>query len=506
MNEIPKPSYPVTIIHNVLGRANTLYALIRSRFLMFFHRLPTPLQGFLARHRWKISIGMTLFLLLAYGYHAITQEPEPEIITAEIQRGDLVQAVEAVGTIISERDLKLQFPISGVVQSVLVKEGDTVIAGQKLAQLRASDLVANVQSALASLQGAQAELTELREGTRLEDIAVSEAELANKEAQLSSAKETLASAESKLVILEKEANVSVIGLVGESQSIVSREITTARTALSIIDDVMADSDVIDAFLRGSVGTDGSIKEQRNNADAALASILRAGIHFGNSADALMVLRKTREAIALTASAVEELYFSLSTLPPTGSFTRSERESRKTDIAAQKDNVQSSLAAIDSALKDLQDATAAYNTKMATEQTTITNAKGDILNLETDIRTEGARLALKKAGARPTEIQASSARMRQAQAEYDRERSNYEDTILYAPAAGFVTKVNIKEGELLSTAYEQNAAIAMLGESPYRIEIYASEIDIPKVMRTQTGSIELDAFPGRPFALTVAEVG
>jgi len=505
MQEIPKPSYPVAIIQNIIGRANTLYALIRSRFLMLFHRLPTPLQGFLVRHRWKVSIGMTLFLLLAYGYHTITQEPEPEIITAEIQRGDLVQTVEAVGTIISERDLKLQFPISGVVQSVLVKEGDTVIAGQKLAQLRASDLIANVQSALASLQGAQAELAELREGTRLEDIAVSEAELTNKEAQLASARETLISSESKLTILEQEASVSVAGLVGESQSIASKQLTAARTALSVFDDVMADADVIDAFLRGSAGTDRLLKEQRNRADSIIVSILHSGFSFQGSSDALSGLRKVREAVALTASTMEDLFFNLSHLPPTGSFTRTEREDRKTDVSTQKTNVQTALAAVDTALKNLQDATAAYNTKIAAEQTTITNAKGDILNLETDIRTETARLALKKAGARPTEIQASAARVRAAQADYDRAIADFGDTILIAPVAGSITKVSIKEGELLSTAYQQDPAITMLGESPYRIEIYASEIDIPKVQRTQTGSIELDAFPGRSFSLTVAEV-
>src|SRR3989344_4237993 len=133
------------------------------------------------------------------------------------------------------------------------------------------------------------------------------------------------------------------------------------------------------------------------------------------------------------------------------------------------------------------------------------AKGDILNLETDIRTESAKLALKKAGARPTEIQAAAARVRAAQADYDRAVSDFGDTVLIAPVAGAITKVGIKEGELLSTSFEQDPAITMLGESPLRIELYASEVDIPKVTLTQTGSIKLDAFPDRLFPLTVAEI-
>ena len=48
-------------------------------------------------------------------------------------------------------------------------------------------------------------------------------------------------------------------------------------------------------------------------------------------------------------------------------------------------------------------------------------------------------------------------------------------------------------------------VTMLGSSPYRIEMYVSEIDIPKVQLSQTGSIELDAFPGTHFRLHVTEI-
>ena len=46
---------------------------------------------------------------------------------------------------------------------------------------------------------------------------------------------------------------------------------------------------------------------------------------------------------------------------------------------------------------------------------------------------------------------------------------------------------------------------MLGDSPYRIEMYASEIDIPKVTHDQEGAIELDAYQGRDFLIHVSEI-
>src|SRR3989344_789966 len=502
----PDPTSPsqstLTIVWNFV---KTVYGRLRTEFLRGFSLLPLSMQRVLSAHRWKFIIGTILVLLLGYGYYALTREPVPEIITAEVTRGDLEQTVEAVGEITSERNLRLQFPISGVVQQVLVKEGDTVKAGQRLASIRAGDLAASVQSALASLQGAQAGLQELREGTRPADIAIAEAELANKEAQLTSARAKLVSSQEKLALLQTEMTVGVSGQVGEAQSIASKQLTVAETALGVFDDVMADPDVIDAFQRGAPGKDRLLKDKRNDAGELLKKIFKTGFQFADGAEALQTLRQVREGVLKAGAVMDELSSALTDLPSTSSFTRSEREDRKADVSAQKTNLQTALTSIDAAITDLQDAVAGYDTKVGTEMTTITNAKGDILNLETDIRTESAKLALKKAGARPTEIQAAAARVRAAQADYDRAVSDFGDTVLIAPVAGAITKVGIKEGELLSTSFEQDPAITMLGESPLRIELYASEVDIPKVTLTQTGSIKLDAFPDRLFPLTVAEI-
>jgi HlyD family secretion protein len=80
-------------------------------------------------------------------------------------------------------------------------------------------------------------------------------------------------------------------------------------------------------------------------------------------------------------------------------------------------------------------------------------------------------------------------------------ADYADTVLTAPIDGTVTHVNIRIGESLPVG----AAVTLLGDSPYRIEMFVSEIDIPKVLRTQSGSIELDAFRNAPFTLRVGDV-
>ena len=486
------------------GRLKALFNHLHKDFLALFSNLPESWQRILRRHPWKFAIGTSLVLLTGYGYYAFTSEPTPEIITETVRRGDLLQTVEGVGEITSERALNLQFPVSGVVERVFVKEGDLIEANQKLAQLRAGNLSAGMQSALASLQAAQADLVELQEGARPEDIAVSEAELANAEAQLSAARGTLTAAEAKLAILKLEAAVSLQGRIEYGTSVARAQIVLARTAIGVFDDVMADLGVIDAYQRNAPGKEKLLRANRNEAEAIITTFERGAFAFADPVKALQALRKVREAIAGVYAILESLSADISSFPISGGYTNAVREARKAAVAGQKSSMQGALVNIDTLLKESQDATAGYNTEIAAEEKIVISAKGDILDLEATIRTQRAKLDLKKAGSRTTDLQAAAAKVRQAQADYDRARASFGDTILSAPTRGFVTKVNIKEGELLSTAFEQNAAITMLGESPYRVEMYVSEVDVPKIVLTQTGSIELDAFPGRPFALVLAE--
>jgi HlyD family secretion protein len=118
-----------------------------------------------------------------------------------------------------------------------------------------------------------------------------------------------------------------------------------------------------------------------------------------------------------------------------------------------------------------------------------------------VNSQAAQLELKIAPPRQTDLDAAYARLRQAQADLARAAADYRDTLLTAPVDGLVTKVHLKVGEFTPTG----AAITMLGSDPYRIEMFVSEIDIPKVQLSQSGSIELDAFRGTHFALRVSEI-
>ncbi len=163
-----------------------------------------------------ITLGIALPVLFLVRF--LTVDPASEYITAPVLRGELMQTVESVGTVISEKDLELKFPVSGIVSEVLVDEGDAVTSGQELARLRSGSLGAAVASALARLTTANAELRALQEGARPEDIAIAEAELRNKQAALALARSkfetatrTLETAESKIAALRRESVTALSG-------------------------------------------------------------------------------------------------------------------------------------------------------------------------------------------------------------------------------------------------------------------------------------------------------
>lgn len=470
--------------------------------------------SFLRRHL-KAVIGGAVVLFLAFIVFAVTRPVQPVYVTDSAVRGDIRQTVEAVGTIVSEKDLELQFPTLDVVAQVFVKEGDKVKAGQKLAQLRSGTLTASVASASASVQSAQAALRALTEGSRPEDIAIAEASVQNKRASLQAAEQTLTNAEENLktaeaalVTLKSEADISMSGQVATVGSTISQQLATSKTALLTIKGVFNANDVNDAVVKSlPTGYDSMM----SNLESALRDIdsQQSVASPTGYQDALLKMRQARATVAVVTSIANRSYDMIANLPLTSYFTNTSRETNKTTVATQKSYAQTALATLDASLQSLQDASATYDTRISAKQSEIVGlqgtrdkAKADILTYQTSLTIDEAQLALKKAPARQTDIDSARARVSQAQADLARAGAQLRDTVLVAPVDGLVTKVNVKAGEIRPSA---EASVTMLGISPYRVEMFVSEVDIPKVQLGQSGSVILDAFRSTPFKLRVGEI-
>ncbi len=481
--------------------------------LRLFGRLPWP--SFVRRHPYMSGAALAFLLLIGTAAFFLTRPKAPEVVTDTVKRGDIVRTVEAVGSVISERDLSLEFPLSGIVSDVRVREGESVKAGQTLAVLRSGTLSADVTSAGAALQSAQADLSALIEGTRPEDILVTEAELFGKQAALTVAQTSLSTAErkldaskNKLKSLQREADVSLAGNVSTAGSTASEYLADARTALKSIDDVFEAIAVQDVVAKFNPSTYGDIRLRQQRAMETLASALGISATAAEYTEAISDLTTARVAVAAVAEVLRQANDLLLSLPITSTFTAAVRDTNSDTLALERASVQAAVSGLDAALSDIRDAAASFDTQISAEESSLAAAEGevdraraDIATYEAAVKIAEAQLALKRAGSRPQDIAAAKARVAEEAGRLQRARAALADNILTAPVDGLITKVLIKKGETLP----DGPAVTMLGTTPYRIELYVAEVDIPLVAVSQSGSIELDAFPGVFDQLRVSEI-
>ncbi|QFS42753.1 efflux RND transporter periplasmic adaptor subunit [Nostoc sphaeroides] len=154
-------------------------------------------------------------------YYQVTVAPRQQasrrVLTQPVERQSLTMTVSANGTVKPERSINLSPKNSGILKSLLAKEGDIVKQGQIVAYMDDSNLrgqltsaqgqvaqaEANLQKAIAgnrpqdigqsqgALDEAQANLQKVQAGNRSQDIAASQAQLQNTQAALRKAQDNL---------------------------------------------------------------------------------------------------------------------------------------------------------------------------------------------------------------------------------------------------------------------------------------------------------------------------
>lgn len=114
------------------------------------------------RRKAKIWIWSCLVLAVLIGAGAALRaalKPNHQVDPsklARVERGDIARVVVATGKIEPRAIVEVKSKASGIVKNIYVNYGDTVRAGQVLAELDKEELAARVREARANLQSAQA--------------------------------------------------------------------------------------------------------------------------------------------------------------------------------------------------------------------------------------------------------------------------------------------------------------------------------------------------------------
>lgn len=152
-----------------------------------------------------------------------------ETLTVPVEQETITLRITASGTVQPVSSVNLSPKTAGILEALLVEQGDEVDAGQEIALMEADDVAADVARARAQVARVQAQLNALRAGNRPEEIAQAEARLAQAEARVQEANAQLALADDRLSRNQALAEQGAISQ-DELDGAINRE-TVARTTL-----------------------------------------------------------------------------------------------------------------------------------------------------------------------------------------------------------------------------------------------------------------------------------
>jgi HlyD family secretion protein len=367
--------------------------------------------------------------------------PVVEVVAAE--PATIQDTIEAVGSLESPHRVELSPRSSGRIESLTVREGDPVRAGQTLAQIDPAQADSQVIQAQAALAQAQARLSEARLQQDPASVAVSseveraeaalrsaEAELErtrrNSESQIQSAQAQLSDAESKVKAADSQ--------VTNAEAVLARERATLKNEQTKLDRTM------DLYRQGFIAA-----QEVDDAKTAVE------VQEGN----------VRVAEAQVASAKQA----------------------RTSAASQHDVAKLALSMA-----------------QKTAQSDVAAAEARAVEARADLKVASANEAQNPAY--EENISALRAAVRAAEAQLSLARSVHAETALSSPIDGVVTERNADAGSLASPG-QPVLVVQSLDWLFFKASLPIEAVSL--VRQGQTVEVTVDGIAGRTFAGKVTHV-
>lgn len=408
----------------------------------------------------QIIIGSVIILIIV-AVIFFSRSKSPAYTYFEVKRGDVIQEVNATGRVKPAEDIDLAFEKGGKIVEINIDIGNKVCKGQALARLDNSELAAQLSGARATLNSQKANLEELKNGTRPEEIQVQEVTVANASITLDDAKKVL--------------------------------IDTLNDALTKSDDAIRNQ--IDQFISNPTiqnsdfifaVTDIQLKSNalwgRYNLETILVSWknMIAGLNIGGDLDSITT--QTNKNLSDTKTLLDDLALIVNSLTPTGSLSQTTVTTYKTSVNTARTNVNAAIANLSAAYEGYRSA----KSNLSLQQNT---------------------LVLKKAGTIPEQIAAQEALVSKAEADVELYQAQLSKTVLRSPINGIITKQDAKIGEM---AVANSTLVSVISADNLEVEVNAAEVDIAKVKVGNAADITLDAygdnviFPAKVVSIDPAE--
>ena len=397
---------------------------------------------------------LSLFILAAL-VAACSAQPAPTPAVPSKVVDNL--AVVADGQLLPAQSLALAFATGGQVAQVLVAEGDTVTAGQLIAQLKSSQaLQAQVSSAKLSLLSAQQAVQDLQDS-----------------AALATAQAAFAVAQASDALTQTQKDLR------NAQNPVSDRLQTAVSDAKLALDTAQNN-----HLLGAVSPDSQALVQATAQVNILFSQyqnLQAKWDAGDHGDTL------HNALLLAQSAYQRAL-----------DTQTQLQLRiQTDQANQADTVAKAQKTYTDAQANLAAAQRGPDAnRLALAQAKLSLAQATL----TDAEHKYGKI---KAGPDPDQLRLAQAKVDSAQAALVAAQASLADSELHAPFAGSVAHLDLKLGQQLAPG--QNVG-TLADFSSWLVETKnLTEIEVVRISAGQGVTVTLDALPNAPLRGSVTAI-
>ncbi len=387
--------------------------------------------------------------LIAIGFFVSVsyfKKEETGIDFVVVERSELIQEVNATGSIKPADEVTLGFEIGGRVSVINVNVGDRVTAGQVIVRLRNSDLQAQLLQVQANLAEEEARLVKLEVGTRIEEINIQKVKVENAESALVDARKDVVN---KLRDAYSKSDDAI-------RSKVDQLFSNPRSTNPELNMIISNNQLKT-----------NVESVRFTMEQTLMSWESNLLELTFESEFPSFFSITDNNLYQVRDFLDDIALATNSLTANASISQTTIDGYRADIWTGRTNVNTAIVNITASQEKLRGA-----------QSVLTLTQNE--------------LALKKAGATTEEIAVQEARVRGAQAGVQNAEAKLAKTTLYSSITGVVTKVDVKVGEIISM---NDMLVSVISADDFEIEANIAEADIAKLSIGDNAKVTLDAYGG-----------
>lgn len=423
-------------------------------------------------------------LIVSFWVYKKYFEPvEPNILNFTVEVGNINEVVRARGEVTAQKEFDLEFPFSGTIKNVFVKEGEEVKSGKALLKLDAKDFNLELQALESKFNQSQFNLEKLVKGATKEEIQLAKTKVAN-------AEQTLSDTEKNLINTTKKADIDINNLYNDINDILNDAYTKADDAVNKqTTSLFSESNPNDfklTFNTSNQSLKSSVELERlsikNELDALKSEI--NNLSESTNLDDILVLTKNR------LNKMRDFLLNLNNaVDDSVGITSSLENTYKGYVNTGRTNINTAISNINSQIQLI-------SSQKATNESNIFTAKSKVNDAKSGLSLAKENLTIKETGTRKEDIQIARAQLNEIKNQIEIIKEKIRKSTIYAPGDSIITKIWFEKNEI----FRPGSTAISLSTSGNKITADISELDISKI-RDVNGNdvlITLDAFPNKKF--------